>query len=661
MKVVANMLIVLGFVASSCTSNTETHKDKQHNIVFVMADDMGYSDLSCYGGEIKTPNIDQLANQGVRFSRYYTTPMCVTSRVSLLSGMEYMAAGGESFPNGLSFARLLREAGYATSISGKNHGMNNFRIGSPDTDYGFDHFYGFSGGQMNSFTGAGNVEWQYDGKIFPNTELPEDFYSTDYFTDYAIKFMGEAIEQGKPFFSYVAYNAPHTPLDAPERNVRKYYDPKNGVNVYKSGWENMRTERLQRMKDIGLIGPEVQLSEAGVEIPNWELLPDTSENDWLIQREFECLSRSAYAGMVDNIDENIGRVMAFLDDPNNDGHNDDSQVDNTIIIFVSDNGGCYAGLHTRRDALPWSKTNGGFTTNYGWGTLSNTPFRYYKHASHEGALRAPFIVHWPKGLKLETGSINHQMIRIWDFYPTFIELAGVSYPNHKKDLKPLMGKSILPLLYDKKFEPDGYFVTTYPRSNGLIKDGWKLVNYYDGPFELYDLSNDPTERKDLASDYPELYKEYTALWESYTEEQGFADNKEWNRPRGNKKRGWGYDFLDGGIVATTPECMSGDVPVDAKLRLTLKGKIDFSDTQGKVIRLQKYGSPDIIWSADPDESSPYQGKSTVVFNDFPTLEPNTHYYITWDRAWVRYENNNHVNPINSCKESAYAFRFRTKK
>ncbi len=643
----------------SDNKKVDTQKVKQPNILFIMADDMGYSDLGCYGGEINTPHIDNLADQGVRFSHYYTTPMCVTSRVSLLSGMEYMAAGGESFPNGLSFARLLRKAGYATSMTGKNHGMNHFRIGHPDTDYGFDHFYGFSGGQMNSFTGAGNVEWQRDGKIFPNTELPDDFYSTKDFTDYSIKYMAEAIEKDKPFFSYVAYNAPHTPLDAPERNVRKYYDPENGVNVYQDGWDKMREQRLDRMKEMDLIEKDVQLSKAGVEIPDWDLLPDTSDRSWVIQKEFEWLSRSAYAGMVDNMDENIGRLVAFLEDPNQDGKKDDSQIENTIIIFVSDNGGCYAGLYTRRDALPWSKTNGGFTTNYGWGTLSNTPFRYYKHASHEGALRAPFIVHWPDGLKLPPGSINHDMVRIWDLYPTFLKIAGTSYPQDKEDLKPLMGKSILPLWHGKNFEADQYFVTVYPRSKGIIKDNWKLVNYYDGPFELYNLNEDPSEINDVSSAYPEIYKEYINLWDSYTHHQEFADNLKWNRPRGDIKRGWGYDFLDAGILETTPDCMSGNVFVDVKLSLAFRGKIDFSDTRGNVIRLQKYGDPKIIWSADPDESSPYQGKNTIVFDDFPVLEPDTHYYITWDRAWVRYESNNKLLPINACQESAYAFRFRT--
>lgn len=657
MKVVFIPIVFCIVVLASVACNTKSTESRKPNILFIMADDLGNSDLSCYGSEIKTPHIDKLADEGVRFSRYYATPMCITSRIALLSGMEYMAAGGESLPNGLPFVKLLREAGYATSMVGKNHGMGKFRIGNKNTDYGFDHFYGFSGGELNSFTGAGNVEWQNDGHIFPNSELPDDFYTTKDFTDYAIKFIGEAIKKDQPFFSYVAYNAPHTPLNALERNVRKYYDPKNGVNIYQDGWEKKRVQRLERMKALGLLDESVELSKPGIEIPDWELLPETSLNPLELQKGFECLSRSAYAGMVDNMDENVGRLIQFLDDPNNDSNNNDSQLDNTIIIFVSDNGGCYAGMYTRRDALPWNKDNGWFTTNFGWGTLSNTPFRYYKHASHEGALRAPFIIRWPEGLKLPAGSINKEMVRIWDFYPTFLELAGAKYPIGNTNIKPLMGKSILPLLENKESEPLEYFVSVYFRSRGIIKGDWKLVNFYDGPFELYNLKDDPTEINDLAKEQPEILAGLIQRWEAYAKKHDFENNPEWNRPIGDKKRGWAYDFLDPGIVKTTPECMSENVALDVKLSFTLSGKIDLSNTKGKQIRLQKYGDSSVLWSADFDKIT--LSSNEIVFNDFPKLEPGMHYYLTWDHGWLKYKTQKGLQAIRPCKESAFSFRFRT--
>jgi arylsulfatase A-like enzyme len=631
------------------------------NILLILADDLGYSDLGCYGGEIHTPNIDQLARKGIMFLRYYTSPMCVTTRVALFSGMEYMAAGRESFPNGISFPYLLRDAGYATSMVGKNHGMGNFRTGDPETDYGFDHFFGFSGGEINSFTGSGRAEWQMDGRIFPNTDLPQDFYTTNNFTDSAIVFMKEALADGKPFFSYVAYNAPHTPLHAPEKNVKRYYDPDKGINVYAEGWGKLREKRLTRMKEIGLVAGDVKLSDPGVEIPDWDLLPDTALNQWELQKKFECLTRSAFAGMVDNMDENVGKIISFLKDPNGDGNREDSQLDNTLIIFASDNGGCYAGLHSKREDVPWDKSTAAFTTNYGWGTLSNTPFRYYKHASHEGAIRSPLVIHWPEGLRLPAGTLLHQMVRVWDLYPTFLELAGIPYPQKRgeKPLKPLMGKSILPLFKDAGVGTEEYFVPLFSRARGMIRDHWKIANYFDGPFELYNLAEDPTERLDLAEKEPEKRDELISLLDHYTEAHGFTGDPSWDRPLGDTKRGWGYDFMRPGLVSTIPEFMSENVPADVKLRLEFNGKIDFGGTEGKQIRLQRYGDPAILWSADPDQNHSGQGKTTLVFNDFPHLEPGRHYYITWDAGWLKYEQNGLYKPILPIQESAFAFRFKT--
>lgn len=632
---------------------------QQPNIVVIMADDLGYSDLSCYGSEMSTPNIDKLADGGLRFSRFYASPMCVTTRVAFLSGIEYRAAGNSNFPKGYSLAYLLRNAGYATSWVGKNHGLEKLRIGNANTDYGFDHFYGFAGGQINSFTGAGNVKWQDDGTIFSNQELPQDFYATDAFTDHAITYMEEAIEKEQPFFSFVAYNAPHTPLNAPERNVKKYYDPANGINAFKEGWDGLREKRMKRLKEIGLVDESVTLSPLGVEVPRWDALPQSSSNAWDLQQNFECLARAAYAGMVDNMDENIGRIITFLEDPNKDGNKADSQLDNTLIIFVSDNGGCYAGVYNGRNSLPWSRTSN-FTNNYGWGALSNTPFRYYKHASHEGALRTPLVVHWPKGIKQTPNSIQHEMVRIWDLYPTILEVAGTNYDTPRSGLKPIMGQSLLPLLKKETFEEENYFVSAYNRTRGVVKDNYKLCSYWDSPYELYDLLADPTETNNLADEKPVIYKELIEEWTNYTRVHGFVNDAAWNMPVGTQTRGWGYDFLHSAIVQSVPECMADNVNVNTKLSLTFSGVVSFSGTSGKRIRLQKYGDPRIIWSADPEANSPNQGKRTITFEDFPSLEPGAHYYITWDAGFAKYKNaTGTLVAIPPVRESAYAFRFRT--
>lgn len=654
-KLFKTLIIVFTFLlcAVFCFS-----QDNKPNIILIVADDLGYSDLSSYGSEIKTPHIDSLAANGSRFNKFYVSPMCVTSRVAILSGMEFIAAGKNNLPNGTSIATLLRDNGYATSLIGKNHGLSKLKIGDPKTDFGFDHFYGFTGGQINSFTGQGNVKWQEDGRIFPYSELPADFYATKDFTDYAIKYMHEAIIEKKPFFSILAYNAPHTPLDAPEENVRKYYDPVNGINIYDKGWNVLRNEKFTRMKKMGIIDAHVSLPELGVEVPDWELLPQTSNNSWDLQKDFELLSRSAYAGMVDNMDQNIGRIVAYLKDPNQDGNTVDSQLENTLLIFISDNGGCYAGSYTNRQALPWSpeKRGVGFTTNYGWAALSNTPFSSYKHGSGEGAIRSPMIIHWPEGLKLPKNSIHKEMLRIWDLYPTFLELAQASYPSNQKKL---MGKSFLPLLQNKGFEEEPFFVSTFYRSKGIIKGDWKLVSYYDSPFELYHLKEDPTEIINVHKKHQVKYNQLFNAWKDYATSEGFVNDKKWNMPSGKNKRGFGYDRINTVLLKTMPEYMSENVPVDQKLTLSFKSIVSFAGTKGKSIRLQKYGDTTVLWSQDLDESSPFEGKKEITFNDFPTLEPDAHYYITWQAGWVKVMDKGKLTPISPVRESAYAYRFKT--
>lgn len=656
-KQILNLISLVSLLAVSFIGYSQT---KKPNILLIVADDLGYSDISSFGSEIQTPHIDSLAANGARFNKFYVSPMCVTSRVAMISGMEYIAAGKNNLPNGTSVASLMRDKGYATSLVGKNHGLGAIKIGDTNADFGFDHFYGFTGGQINSFTGQGDVKWQEDGKRFPYTDLPADFYATNYFTKYTIEHIKAALENDKPFFNILSYNAPHSPLDAPEENVRKYYNPDKGINVYASGWNKMREEKLERMIALGIIDPGTKLAKLGVEIPDWDLLPQTSKRPWELQQDFEALSRSAYAGMVDNLDLNIGAIISFLKDPNNDGDTRDSQLENTLIIFISDNGGCYAGLHTNRDALPWSpdKRGAGFTTNYGWAALSNTPFNSYKHGSGEGAIRSPMVVHWPDGLKLEKNSIHKEMLRIWDIYPTFLEIAGAQYPSDKK---PLMGKSFLPLLQNEAFSPDDFFVSTFYRSKGLIKGDWKLVSYYDSPFELYNLKEDPTETNNVRNKHQIKYKQLLNAWNNYTVAQGFSNDKEWNMPVGAIKRDFGYDRINPLMTSTQPAYMADNVALNQKLTLSFKGTVSFAGTKGKVLRLQKYGDTTILWSKDLDETSVFEGKKQLIFDDFPALEPDTHYYITWDAGWVKVLDNGKLKTITPVQESAFAYRFKTKK
>jgi arylsulfatase len=314
---------------------------------------------------------------------------------------------------------------------------------------------------------------------------------------------------------------------------------------------------------------------------------------------------------------------------------------------MSDNGGCYAGLHSRREDVPWDRNTRAFTCNFGWGTLSNTPYKYYKHASHEGALRSPLVMHWPKGITHPKGTLIHQMLRVWDLYPTFLELAGADYPDTDsgKTLKPLMGMSFVPLFQDVNYETEEYFVPLFSRTRGMLKDHWKLANFYDGPFELFNLKEDPTERKNLADEEPEKYREMIALVKQYAKDHGFSGDPQWDRPVGDIKRGWASDFWKGILSETVPDINSDEVPLDVKLTLEFVGKVDFRGTKGRRIRLQKYGDSEILWSSDPDSSHPAQGALKLVFNDFPELEPGEHYYITWDAGWVKYMVKDQLIPI----------------
>jgi arylsulfatase len=267
------------------------------------------------------------------------------------------------------------------------------------------------------------------------------------------------------------------------------------------------------------------------------------------------------------------------------------------------------------------------------------------------------IIHWPRGIRLPPGTILHQMTRVWDLYPTFLELAG------DKTARPeLMGSSLTPLFHDSSHRTEEFFISTFHRSKGLIDGKWKIVTYHDSPWELYNLRKDPSETRDLAKRKTRLLNKMIRRWQDYAQTHGFADDPQWNRPPGNEKRGWGVDFKRKGLVAAYPEFMSRIAPgSDRKLSLEFAGPVDFSNTENKMIRLQRYGDERIIWSADPDEGHPSQGKSRITFEDFPVLEPDTHYYITWDAAWVKYWDGSKNVPIPPIRESAFAYRFKTNK
>jgi arylsulfatase A-like enzyme len=492
------------------------------NCLLILADDLGFSDLGCYGSEIKTPNLDQLATDGLRISNFYNSARCSPTRASILTGLHPHQA---NFPNlsgrlpkeSITLAEILKSAGYRTSMVGKWHLNPN----NPPTERGFDEFYGMLGGY--------NSCWEEDPYY---TRWPKDrtkrhypagkFYSTDAFADYAIDFIGQA-DSPQPWFQYLAFNAPHFPLHAPEADIAKYESYYNS-----KGWDRIREDRLAMQKKLGIVPANLALPDRSVipanrfnqktgwadkQNPAWDSLPEDRRHD-LARR------MAVFAAMIDHMDQAIGRVVSHLKATH--------QFENTVIIFLSDNGACAEwdpyGFDTTSSANNLLHTGaelkevGGPASyiSYGsaWANASNTPWQLYKHYTHEGGIRTPFIMHWPTGLK------QHGMIQaaahITDFMPTLCELAGASYPKQRDGtpLIPTEGLSLVPLMTGHSLPPRNIF--TEHEGNRSVYDGeWKLVSLHQKPWELYHLSQDPTELTNLAAVDPARVLTLAATYDAW--------------------------------------------------------------------------------------------------------------------------------------------------
>jgi arylsulfatase len=626
-------------VAAGLAGTSRASNDSRPNILLIVADDLGYSDLGCYGGEVDTPSLDRLAAEGTRFSNYHVNPMCVVTRTSLMTGHTHSQS--DNYRRSLPIARLMKQAGYATSISGKWH-----QPGNP-LDAGFDSFYGFLEGEIDSWTGkhAGKNSIQTN-RAEPGP-VPAGWYSSDAFTDDAIRQIDSAVEQGKPFFTYLAYNAPHSPLLAPRKNVEKYYDR------YREGWDSLRQQRFDRMQKMGIIDDRYVMTQAEAEVARWNELPPGVQ-------ALESRRMSAFAGMVDRLDENIGRLLQHLRERGLD--------ENTLVIFMSDNGGDYGNgdIRTAAKAIPW-EPNGGGTIPYastGWAYLKCTPFRWYKSSAQEGGVSVPFIVRWPKGLSSAPGSILKQRLHVTDLYPTFIELAGVSYPGKDGDrlLTPLYGKSMLPLFRDPSLPPlaihDEIFWEFSSVGKGLVQGDWKISSISDGPWRLYNISQDPAESKNLAAAMPEKLAALNDRW------FGFAKNDtamppDWRQPLKDYQEGWGFErirMVMPSFESAVPHESSINVPLDTDLSFTFSHPISFAGSKGKTIRLYAASDPDrVIWQADPEPGHPAEGKKTVVFDDLPQLKPGTTYFVLTDPGWITLGGK----PAAALNDGAYWYRFRT--
>lgn len=520
MRSISIASIVLAF-SIGCSFQVFPGDPAQPNILLIVADDLGYSDLGRYGGEIQTPHLDQLASDGVRLTEFYTTGRCCPSRASILTGQYPHRVGlghmtrdagqpgyrGAVSDDAVTIAQLLRQFSYRTFLSGKWH------LGTPDpTAHGFEEFYGtlvsaqtFWDPDHYTRLPAGRQAREY---------APGEFYGTDALTDHALDFINIARDETpeKPWFLYLAYNAPHFPLQAPEDVIEKYKD------VYKKGWDVLRAERLERMKRLGLVAQDTELTprspwwnygetDAGFN-PAWDSLPANRQAD-LARR------MAIFAAMVDRMDENIGRIVADL--------RERGELDNTLIVFLSDNGACAEWdpngfdvrssnnnvLHAGEDLERMGEAGTYHSAGSGWANLSNTPWRLYKHFNHEGGISTPLIVHWPGGIG-RPGAVKSGMGHIIDLVPTLLDAANLPYTK----AMPLPGRSFLPILNGSDQEAR----TLYFEHEGhrAVREGaFKLVALRGRAWELYNIEQDRTELHDLAAEQPERVAAMAKSWDEW--------------------------------------------------------------------------------------------------------------------------------------------------
>jgi arylsulfatase len=474
--------------------------DTRPNIVLIMCDDMGYSDIGCYGGEVNTPNLDRLASEGLRFRHFYNNAKCEHTRASLITGhwWHHVGASATVVYKGKTFGTRLREAGYRTLMAGKWH------AGQTPFQRGFDRYYGLTDGCCNFWNPGiarpGEPEpakkrtrrWANDDKQFkPFTPDDKDFYTTDVFTDYAIKYLEEYKGEDKPFFLYLAYTAPHYPLHASEQDVAKYRGKYQAI-----GWDKLREQRFARQKELGVHPPNTKMPPRDPSVPAWS---DVKEKD----RDWWDLRMSTYAAMIDRMDRNIGRLLAKLKET--------GELDNTVIFFLSDNG-AEADSKDRssvKGSMPWQVTSY-LTQGKPWANASNTPYRKYKTTPYEGGIHTPMIAYWPG--KVAKGKWTNHMGHLIDFTPTMLELAGSKVPD------TLPGRSLIPALKGKPAEQSRPLYWSYGGS--ALRDGdWKLVGRRK-TWELYNMTEDPNELKNIADQQPDRVKKMVKQWQTWKDNKG---------------------------------------------------------------------------------------------------------------------------------------------
>ena len=516
----SGMMRILKIIFISLFVIANGFASERPNVLLVMADDMGYSDIGCFGGEIRTPHLDSLANEGIRFTNFYSENMCWVSRASMLTGVYHRTSikDGALHPSCLTLAEALKSEGYRTGIMGKWH------LGDYPDSRGFDQFYGILGGASSFFApfGLKRNRNSIDHEFMDDP----DYYFTQAIGKEAIAFLRETSSED-PFFLYLPFTAAHWPLHAPAAAIEKYH------GKFAAGWDNLRIQRLKRMKELGVIDSKVVLSPRNPKVPAWKNEPNKA---WQERR------MEVYAAQVTAMDEVIGKIIDHL--------RKSGKLENTLTFFTVDNGGCHIEYQPDRkgDYLPEKTRDGqpmkpgnlsdimpGSEITYqsyghGWANLSNTPFRLFKQYDHEGGIRTPMIAHWPRRIK-ESGKISKTLSHLVDLMPSILHATrGKSAEKFQGSPRiTLDGRSILPSLLGKKQKDPAFLFFHHARGKAIRYGKWKLVFNRDGKknsrWELYDLEKDPTELNDLSTTYPERVKRLSSLWNEWEKNQVYRSSQ----------------------------------------------------------------------------------------------------------------------------------------
>ena len=480
------------------------------NIVVILVDDMGFSDLGCYGSEIPTPNLDALAKNGLRFTQFYNTARCCPTRASLLTGLYPHQAGvgwmvedqklpgyaGRLNDRCVTMAEVLRPAGYLTAMTGKWHVGQNHDV-TPQSR-GFERSLNAAAGGFY-FADAPRAELFLDGEKLSKDDprLPKEWYSTDLWTSFGLKFVDEALAAKKPFYLHLCHNAPHFPLQAPKAEIEKF------IGRYRIGWEEVRARRYARQLEIGLIDGQWTNSPMPAAIKAWKDVPAEE------QERFDRLM-ATYAAVVHRMDQAVGDLV--------EGLRQRGVLDDTLILFMSDNGGNAEGSSRGRTEGDPSQSSSQWFCGESWAYAQNTPFRLYKHFNHEGGISTPLIVHWPAGIAAKN-ELRRQPGHVIDVMATVVDVSGASYPQefNGNPIRPMEGRSLVPAFGDKPVAREAIYWEH--EGNAAVRQGdLKLVRRgREGSWELYDLKADRTEQHDLASNRPEKAKELAALWKAWAE------------------------------------------------------------------------------------------------------------------------------------------------